>query len=158
MQKHNNRFMIGATLILATAMVARAGEEKIPPDKLPKAVVDAVKVRFPDGKVTSATKETKNGQDIYNVELNQKEHKYEASVKENGTLIEVAKEIAIKDVPSNVTKGVETKYPKSTIREAMEVDKVNGKEEKPDHYAITIETSDKKTIVVTASLDGKKVE
>jgi hypothetical protein len=40
----------------------------------------------------------------------------------------------------------------------MEVDKVSGKEEKPDHYAVTIETSDKKTIVATASLDGKKVE
>ena len=34
------------------------------PDKLPKAVADAIKARFPDGKVTSAEKETEDGKEL----------------------------------------------------------------------------------------------
>ena len=158
MQTITSRFMVGAALTLATAFVARGAEEKISPDKLPKAVADALKVRFPGGTLVSASKDSEKGQVVYDVELKQKDRKYETDIKEDGTMLEVEKEIAIKDVPAAVTKGVETKYPKSTIREVMEVDKVKGKEEKPDHYEVSIETSSKKKLEVTASLDGKKVE
>jgi hypothetical protein len=49
-------------------------------------------------------------------------------------------------------------YPKSTIGEVMKVDKVKGKEEKPDHYGVTIDTSDKRKLDVVVPMDGKKVE
>lgn len=59
---------------------------------------------------------------------------------------------------SGVTKGIESMYPKSTIGEVMKVDKVKGKEEKPDHYGVTIDTSDKRKLDVVVPMDGKKVE
>ena len=39
----------------------------------------------------------------------------------------------------------------------MEVNKVTSKEEKPDHFEVTLETADKKTKEVLASLDGKAI-
>ncbi len=40
----------------------------------------------------------------------------------------------------------------------MEVNKVMGKEEKPEHYEATIETAEKKKLEVIVSLDGKTIK
>jgi Putative beta-lactamase-inhibitor-like, PepSY-like len=158
MQSITSRFMIAAMLTLASASIASAAEVKIAPDKLPKAVADTLTARFPGATLTDASKDSDNGEVVFDVELKFKDRKYETDIKEDGTMLELEKELAIKDLPSAVAKGVESKYPKSTIREVMEVDKVKHKEEKLDHYEVTIETSNKKKIDLTASLDGKKVE
>jgi hypothetical protein len=150
--------MIGAVLTLTTVFVARGAEEETSPEKLPKAFAATLKARFPGAKLTVAGKDSDKGQVVYDVELKPKDRKYETDIKEDGTMLEVEKDIAIKEVPEAVMKGVESKYPNSTIREVMEVDKVKGKEEKPDHYEVTIETSDTKKLDVTASMDGKKVK
>ena len=113
--------------------------EKIPFDKCPKAVQDAVKGRFPGAEVTSVEKETEDGKVVYDVELKHKGRKYEMDILENGTIIEIEKEIPMKDVPEAISKAVKRKYPTATIKEVMEVNKVMGKEEKPIHYEVTIE-------------------
>ena len=76
---------------------------------------------------------------------------------EDGTLVEIEKEIAAKDVPQKVTKAIKEKYPTATVKEVMEVNKVTGKEEKPMHYEVTIETGGKSKEVIV-SLDGKLKE
>jgi hypothetical protein len=138
--------------------LARSDDKKVPLDKVPKPVMDAIKARFPGADVTSVEKETEDGKIIYDVELKHKDRKYEMDIEENGTVLEIEKEIVAKDVPAAVTKAVEAKYPKSTIKEVMEVNKVKGKEETPIHYEVTIETSEKKTMEVIVSLDGKSVK
>ena len=132
--------------------------DKIPFDKCPKAVQDAVNGRFPGAKVTSVEKETEDGKVVYDIELTHNGRKYEMDIVEDGTILEIEKEVPLKDVPEAVTKAVDAKYPKATIKEVMEVNKVKGKTETPDHYEITIETADKKTIEVIVSLDGKSVK
>jgi hypothetical protein len=79
-------------------------------------------------------------------------------IQEDGTIIEIEKEIAAKDVPEVIIKAVQAKYPKATIKEVMEGNKVKGKEEKPDHYEVTLETAEKKSVEVIVSLDGKTVK
>jgi uncharacterized membrane protein YkoI len=120
--------------------------------------MDAVMKRFPGAEITSAERETENGKVVYDIELKHKGRKYEMDIKEDGTIIEIEKEVALKDVPAAVTRAVEAKYPKATIKEVMEVNKVNGTVETPDHYEITIETADKKKMEVIVSLDGKSVK
>ena len=132
--------------------------EKIPLDKIPKKILDAIKGRFPKADITSVEKEVEDGKVVFDVELKSEGRKYEMDILEDGTIIEIEKEVAAKDVPEAVTKAVLAKYPKAKIKEVMEVNKVKGKEEKPDHYEVTLETADKKTVEVIVSLDGKSVK
>jgi uncharacterized membrane protein YkoI len=138
-------------------MSARADEkaEKISPEKLPQKIKDSIKGRFPGADVTSAEKENENGQVMYDIELKHEGRKYEMDIKEDGTIVEIEKEV--KDVPAAISKAVKRKYPTATIKEVMEVNKVTGKEEKPIHYEVTIETAGKKKEVIV-SLDGKSVK
>lgn len=132
-------------------------EEKVSADKLPKAVADAIKARFPAGEITGAEKETEDGKVVYDIELKEKGRKYEMDILEDGTILEIEKEIAAKDVPAAITKAVEGKYPKAKVVEVMEVNKVKGKDETPIHYEVTIEADGKKSELIV-SLDGTSVK
>jgi uncharacterized membrane protein YkoI len=134
-----------------------AKEEKIPLDKVPDKVMAAIKDRFAGADVTSAEKETEDGQVVYDIELTHKDRKYEMDIKEDGTILEIEKEVAAKDVPDAVKKAVEGKYPKATIKEVMEVNKVKDKTETPVNYEVVIVAEDKKEIELVVSLDGKTV-
>jgi putative PepSY-like beta-lactamase-inhibitor len=142
---------------VAIALSARADDkaQKIEPDKLPQKIKDAVKARLPGAEITSAEKEKENGEIVYDLELKHEGRKYEMDIKEDGTIIEIEKEI--KNPPEAITKAVKRKYPKATIKEVMEVNKVTGKEEKPEKYEVTIEIDGKMKEVIV-SLDGKSVK
>ena len=143
-------------IILAT--VCQADEKKISLDKVPKEVMESVKARFPGAEISSVEKETEDGEVVYDFELKHEGRKYEMDIKADGTITEIEKEVAAKDVPESVTNALKAKYPNATIKEVMEVNKVKGKEEKPDHYEITIVTADNKKLEVEVSLDGKNVK
>ena len=144
--------------VVAVAMVrAEDKAEKIAPDKLPKAIKDAVMGRFPNAEITSAEKEKEDGKVMFDIELKHEGRKYEMDIAEDGTIIEIEKEVFSKDVPKAITDAVKAKYPNATIKEVMEVNKVKEKKETPDHYEVTIEDSGKKMEVIV-SLDGKTVK
>src|SRR5215475_2559893 len=89
-----------------------AKEEKIEAAQLPKAASDAVKARFPGLEYTSITKETEaDGRVVYDIELTQKGRKFETDVKEDGTLLEVEKEVDPKNYPKALGAAVDAKYP-----------------------------------------------
>jgi uncharacterized membrane protein YkoI len=130
-----------------------ADEEKIPLDKLPKAVLDAVKAKYPGAELKGAGKEEKNGKTIYEVSLKHKESSYDVSLTPDGKIIEVEKTIAAKDLPAPVAKAIEQKHPKSTIKKAEEIT-ADGKVK----YEAVIVTADKKTLEVVLDPSGKILE
>jgi hypothetical protein len=142
------------------AAVARTDEEgkKAAKVKVPKKVMDAVKARFPGAKITKVGKETADGKVVYDIELTSKGRKYEMDIQADGTVLEVEKELRGKEVPDAVRKALRAKYPKAKIKVVMEVNKVMGKKEVPDHYEVILETAGKKEVEVTVSLDGKTVK
>jgi hypothetical protein len=73
-------------------------------------------------------------------------------------LLEVEKEIALKDLPAVITNAVAAGHPKATIKEVMEVNKVHDKKETPDHYEVNIVAADGKKTEILLSLDGKPFE
>ncbi len=136
--------------VLALAAAARADEEKIAIDKLPRAVLDAVKAKFPGAELTGAEKEEEKGKVEYEVALKYKGHKYEVILTPEGKIVAVEKEIAVKDLPRAVTAAVETKYPKATIKIAEEVtkgEKVN--------YEVHLVTADNRHVEVLLDPSGK---
>jgi hypothetical protein len=127
-------------------------------EKLPQKVMDALKAKFPKAVIKKWDKEKEGDDVVYDVEFEVGGVKYEADIKEDGTILEYEKEIAIKDLPKAVTEAIEKKYPKSKLEEAMEITKIKDKKESPGGYEVTLETKDKKKVEVTVSAEGKILE
>jgi uncharacterized membrane protein YkoI len=139
-------------LVVLTAS-ARADEEKIPLDKLPKAVVDAVKAKFPGAELVSAEKEKENGEIVYEVAIKYKDQKIEVTCKEDGSIVSIEKEISVKDLPKEVAEALEAKYPKAEIKKVEEV-----MENGMTNYEVLLVTADKKKLEVTFDAKGKVLE
>lgn len=154
MRKVSTFFLLAlALVVLDTLATANAKEEDVPLDQAPKAVLDAVKAKFPGAKLTEASKEIKDGKTTYEIALEHKRQEYTVSVTAEGTINEVEREMKIKDLPQAVTAAIKKKYPKAELEEAEEVtasDKTT--------YEVVIETSAKKDIKVTVDSAGKIIE
>jgi uncharacterized membrane protein YkoI len=145
-------FLVG---LLMVATTARAADEKISADKLPKTVVDAVKARFPGAELKGAEKEMEDGKTIYDVNLKHDGNNYEVAVTPEGKITGYEKEIAAKDMPKEASKALEDKYPGATLKLVEEVYKVTGKTEKLEYYEVALVTADKKKVEVHVAADGK---
>jgi hypothetical protein len=158
------RYFLGWFAALAvmgffTAAATSSGQEKkVPLDKVPKKVLDAVESWFPGAKLTSVEKENEDGKVVFDIELTHKGKKYEMDIHEDGTVIEIEKETAAKDLPEAVTKALDTKFPKATFKEIMEVNKVKDKTLTPIHYEVVVQTAEGKTMEVIVSLDGETIK
>jgi uncharacterized membrane protein YkoI len=137
--------------LILCAPGVRADEEKVPLDKVPKAVMDAVKKKFPDAKITEASKEKEDGKTIFEIAFTFKDSKYEVECEEDGTIIAIDKQIEAKELPKEVAKTLEEKYPKATYKVIEEVTK----KDKIAHYEVELVTADKKEIEVEIDPAGK---
>jgi uncharacterized membrane protein YkoI len=153
---HTSVVRLGLVALVGLALVARVRadeEEKIPLDKVPKAVLDAVKAKYPAGELKGAEKETEDGKTVYEIALKDKGQNIEATFKPDGTLVSIEKEIALKDLPKAVAEALDAKYPKATVNkveEETEGDKVT--------YELQLVTADKKHLEVVFDPTGKVVE
>ena len=132
-----------------------ADQRKISTDKLPENGKAALNQRFSGAEVTHAEKETRNGQVVYDFELKHSANRYEMDVREDGTILNIYKEVADRDLPKAVLKALEEKYPRARYQEIMEVYKVEGKKETLTHHAVTLVTGGKQKLEVEVSPEGK---
>jgi uncharacterized membrane protein YkoI len=130
-------------------------EEKVPLDKLPKAVADAVKNKFPKAELVEASKENEDGKTVYEVAIKVDGKKIDVALTAEGTILGLEKEIAVKDLPKAVTETLESKYAKATIKVVEEVIKIKDGKENLEYYEILLITADKKTVEVSLNADGK---
>jgi hypothetical protein len=145
----------GGLILFAT--LARA-DGKLDLDKVPAKIMSAIKGRFPDPQHISVEEEKENGKVMYDVELTQKGLKYEMDITDDGTIVEIEKEIAAKDFPAPCAKAVAAKFPNAKIKEIMEVNKVEGKKETPENYEVRLEVPGKKAFEAVVALDGSSVK
>jgi hypothetical protein len=142
-----------ATLTLFTlstmAFMARADEEKISVEKLPAAIKKAIKKKFPKAEIEKATTEVEDGKTTYEVLLEVDDRPVDVAFKADGTILEIEREIPIKEIPAKVAKAFAAKYPGAKI-EKVEV--VTKGEDGPAVYEMTIKTE----VVFTAK--GKLVK
>ncbi len=133
----------------------RADEEKVPLDKLPRAVVEAVKKRFPDADMKSAEKEEENGKAEYEVAITDKGRKKSVTVTPEGALVEIENRIEAKDMPKALADALDQKYPKATLKSIEEVVKVRDGKEKLEYYEIHLVTAEGKKLEATLTPEGK---
>ncbi len=152
------RSMLSAAMVVSLQSRVPAAEEKIRPADLSTQVFDSVNARFPGLTFVSVAKETDpKGEVVYDIELKQRGRTFETDIKADGTMLEIEKEVMKKDWPKALRSTVEEKYPKGKVNEVLEVNKVTGKKEVPDHLEVTIVTAGEKSVEMILSLDGKKV-
>lgn len=138
--------------------VKKKAKEELELDKIPKVVMDALKAKFPKAEIHKWTKEKEVDIVLYDIEFKQEGRKFEADIKEDGTIHNWEKEIEANDVPETVKNAVENKYPKFTPKEIMAITAVKNGKDVLDGYEIVIETADKKKVEVTVAPDGKILE
>jgi hypothetical protein len=145
---------------IASGANAQDKKEADKPDvsKIPKAVMDALKERFPNAEIRKWTKEKEKDTVVYDIEFKEKGRACEADIKEDGTYINFEKAIKAKDLPKPVVDAIEKKYPKATMKEIMEETEVKGKSEKLSAYEVVLTTADSKEVEVRLSPDGKILE
>jgi hypothetical protein len=152
-----------AAIALAGIIAAGcAGDHTNKADKLsvkdvPDSVMHSVNARLPGASVNSVEKEKEHGKLVYDLELTQNGRKYEMDVVDDGTVLQIEKEVALSNVPAAVTKAVQAKYPHATIKEVMEVSDVKGATEHADHYEVVVVDAGKKE-ELTVALDGSSVK
>jgi hypothetical protein len=142
----------------AASIACADDKDKIAPDKIPQKVMDSLKAKFPKAEIQKCTKEKEGDAIVFDIEFTENGRKCEADIKEDGTMVNYEKEVAVKDLPKKVLEAVEKKYPKATLKECMECTEIKGKEEKLEGYEINLVTADKKEIEVTVSPEGKILE
>lgn len=157
---------IGICLWTAGWTYAVAGEERISIDQLPKTVSEAVKKRFPDAKIVSASKETEDKQIFYEVSLTQvatssgskespKTRRVDLLLTAEGVIKEIEKEIAEKDLPTPVRSTLKEKYPNASIRKIEEITKVKDGKESLEVFEVLLTSADKSILEVKLSALGK---
>ena len=147
--------LTAAAVVLVGALAWADEEEKVPLDKLPKPVVEAVKKRFPKAELVSASKEDENGKVVFEVQIKDGDSTADVTVTPEGALVAIEKAIKAADLPKPVTEALDKKYAKATFKTVEEVIKFKDGKEQPAYFEVLLVTADKKTIEVELAADGK---
>ena len=146
-------------LVLSSAVgTIRADEQKIDVKDLPKAVLAAVKAKFPEGKVTAAAKEEEGGKVTYEVALEDEEQQdRDVAVSAKGKILEVEKTIEEKKLPKAVAAALAAKYPKAKIKKAEEIVKYDEEEDEGEKEKAKAgeREGNEKTFEVVLTVEGK---
>lgn len=148
------------TALVVSAAPVRADEEKVPLDKVPKAVLEAAKKRFPKAEVVGAGTEKKDDKTVYEVELKEAGKTIDVTLTPEGVITTIEQEIDAKDLPKPVTEALDKKYPKAKFNIVEVVYAVKDGKEALDFYEVELTTAEKKVFEVKLAADGtvKEVE
>ena len=160
----------GLLLFLLLCVLANCGQKKekadvketkmvtVEEEKIPEAIMNALVAKFPQAEIEKWTKEKEDTIVVYDVEFKQADQKFEADIKEDGSIHNWEKEITYQDLPDTVRKVMEVNYPVSTIAEVMEITTVTDGMDILEGYEILFTTTDQKDMEVTISPAGAVLE
>jgi uncharacterized protein (DUF39 family) len=144
--------MLAAMLgLFGSASTALADEKKIKIEDLPKAVSKAAKKAFPEAKIVGASKETEDGETMYEVEMKLDGKSIDLAIEEDGEIEEIEKEIEVEDLPRAVINAARKKFPNGKIEKVEEV----SDEDDNVVYELSIEIKEGETVEVVFSPNGK---
>ena len=142
--------LLGLALL---AGAAGAQEKKVDVEKLPRAVADAVKTKFPGAKLVGASTEKEGDKTVYEVSIKHKGSNIDVTLEPDGKIVSVEKEIAAKDLPKAVRTALEAKFAGATYKKVEEITK-----DREVTYEVLLVTSGKKTLEVVFDPKGKLVK
>jgi hypothetical protein len=142
-----------ACLLMVSMAVADDSTMDIPLTQVPKAVMDAVKKKFPEAKPQSASQgKEENNQPFYDVFIHVKSQKIWVTCDSQGKILVIDREITLKDLPQPVADALHKRYPKATIRLVNEI-----ADDGSTSYDIAV-TFNKKSLIAVFAASGQFVE
>jgi hypothetical protein len=159
MRKPINWLAAIMSILLLLVSAPRASEVDVSLDQVPKPVLDAVKARFKDAKLTSAAKEQNDeGQLVYEVSMDFEGQTIDMVLAPEGNILIIEKTITAENLPSAVAKTLDDKYPKADYKRLEEVIKVKGSIERLAYYEAVLVTAEKTQLEVELTVDGNIVK
>jgi hypothetical protein len=137
----------------ASAAVGGADEKAL--DKVPKAVQQAVKSKYPSAEILGAAEEKADGKTSYEVYMKLKGKGLDVTFSATGAVEVVEKEIDAKDLPKPILSAIEKSHPNPKFSKVEEISKVKDGKMAVDMYEILFTTPARKTIEMTFAADGK---
>ena len=151
--------MLGLLITLPTLGptpgVSAAGE--IPLGEVPRAVLEAVKAKFPVAELKKAETETEDDATIFEVALELEETNVEVALTPEGTILEIETEIAAADLPEAVSEAIRAKYPAATPKKVERVVAFKDGEESKS-FEVLLAIGDEDRLELTLSESGKILE
>jgi hypothetical protein len=147
--------VVGILGLFGPVSGARAQEAEIALDKVPKAVMDSAKDKFPGADIKEASTETENGKTVYELEMTHEKKKMDVTFKEDGTLVLVETQFDEKDVPAAVLSAAKDKYPGAKINLVESVKKGPDVKTEVDYYEFHLTTAEKKSVEIEVDNTGK---
>jgi hypothetical protein len=146
---------VGVLVVALSAGVAWAEEDKegkVDLKNVPRAVLKAVKDKFPKAKIVSASKEKENDKIVYELQIKNEGRSADVTVTPEGKITTVETTIDFKDLPKDVAAAFKKKYPNAKVQKTEEV----GDGDKITAYEMLI-VFGKKTLEVKFDPKGKFV-
>jgi uncharacterized membrane protein YkoI len=134
MKSYNCALVVGLMLSFVVS-VSRADEQKIAPDRLPKAVANAIQSKFQGAQLLSAEIEKLNGQTQYEVAIKHNNHAIEVTLTANGSIVSTKKEVTAAELPKPVVETVISRYPGANASKIQEIEE-NGKISYAIHFPV----------------------
>jgi hypothetical protein len=150
--------MLAGLLLTGSGLQAQEKKDKLTLERIPKAVMDALKSRFPKAEIHKWTKAKEGDVVVYDIEFKENGRACEADIEENGTYINYERAIEAKGLPQAVLAAIEKRHPKATLKEIMEETEVRGKDERLSAYEVVLVTAEKEGVELRLSPDGKTLE
>jgi hypothetical protein len=151
-------FAMSVSVLLSAPARLPAAEQPKDLDQIPPRVIDALNAKFPRAAIDKWTKETERGKTIYDIEFTAGGRKAEADIAADGTIQNFETQFDAERLPKAVTDAVARKYPKSTLKEVLEITEVKNKKEVPGGFEIVIEIAGNKDAELTIARNGKILE
>jgi uncharacterized membrane protein YkoI len=134
------------------ALSANAQEMEIKKADVPKPVIEAFEKAHASAKDVKYEKEMRDGKPHFFIEYKESGMEKEFIYAEDGTLVEMELEIAVKDLPANIAEAVKKDHPKGEIIEVEKVMKADGT---LLGYEVDIKEGDVKKISLYYDTTGK---
>src|SRR4051812_48350828 len=145
----------GLLAVLGLASGTRAQEGKIPLERVPKAVMNSAKARFPGAEIKVASEETKDREPVFALRMKHQRHDMGVTFKADGTVVLVETAVREKELPKVVLRAVGHKYPGARVRHAESVQKGPEVKKKADHYELYLVTAANIPALARVDPDGK---
>jgi hypothetical protein len=156
--KRGMRFMTvaGFLAVLGLASGSRAQGEQIPLNRVPKAVMDSARAKFPGAAIKAASEQTEEGKPpVFALKMMHQRHNVNVTFEADGTVVRVATDVSAKGLPKVVLRAVEHTYPGASLRGVESVKKGPEVTKQADHYEFYLVKADNKPALVKVAPDGK---